>query len=111
MQAVAARLLPLLRILVAAAISIEGGAQIAIIDSSPGWDDAGITAGLLVVIAGLASVIGGRHRWLWAIFTGLWIPLFEIPPTGSWAPLMAFVFAGIGSTVGWLVDRRLRRSS
>jgi hypothetical protein len=39
---------------------------------------------------------------------GAWVPLLEIPATGSSAPLAALVFAAIGAVVGHLVARGLK---
>jgi len=41
-------------------LAIGGGAVVAWIDTRPGWDDTGITAGLLFLIAAAAAACGAR---------------------------------------------------
>ncbi|MEZ0239507.1 MAG: hypothetical protein ACAH65_01800 [Chloroflexota bacterium] len=88
-------------------LALVGGIGIALMDSSPGFDDTGITAVGLLAVAALAAALDGRRPLLWAIAAGAWIPLFEIPAARSSAPFAALVFAGIGATVGHLVGRAL----
>jgi hypothetical protein len=97
-----------LRTIAAAAIALVGGIGIALMDSRPGFDDTGITAVGLLFVAALASGLDGRRPLLWAVVVGAWVPLLEIPATGSSAPLAALVFAGIGAVVGHLVARGLK---
>ena len=63
-------------ILLAAAVTL--GLAIAWVDSRPHWDDAGITAGLLLLSAGFLGFIGPRRPWLWALAIGFWIPLHAV---------------------------------
>lgn len=84
--------------LLIAAIAI--GLAIAWVDSRPHWDDAGITAGLLLLSAGLLGVAGPKRPWLWALGVGIWIPaaLIARTPTlgnvlGSFV-ILAFPMAG-----------------
>lgn len=97
-----------LRTLAAATIALVGGIGIARMDSSPGFDDTGITAVGLLLAAALASALDGRWPLLWAVAVGAWIPLFEIPVARSSAPLAALVFAGIGAVVGHLAAKGLK---
>ncbi len=87
------------------AAAAAAGVAIGFLDSRPGWDDTGITAGLLILAAGLVAGISGRRPWLWAILVGAGTPLFEIPTGGSPASLAALGFAAVGALVGWLVAR------
>ena len=59
------------------------GALLAWMDSSPGWDDTGITVGL--VLLGSAAFGALRPSWAWAaaLAIGGWIPIVEIPGTGN----------------------------
>jgi hypothetical protein len=95
------RELPL--IVVAAGI----GAAIAFVDSRPGWDDTGITVGLLVVAAGAVAAVSGRRPWVWALLVGAWTPAVEIATGGSAASLAALGFAAAGAFGGWAVRRSL----
>ena len=99
------------RTIVATAIALVGGIGIALMDSSPGFDDTGITAVGLLLVAALAAALDGRRPLLWAVLVGAWIPLLEIPATRSSAPLAALVFAGVGAVVGYLAARGLKAGS
>jgi hypothetical protein len=90
-------------VLIAAAAAL--GAAIGYVDSRPGWDDTGITAGLLILAAGAAAAVSGRRPWLWALLVGAGTPLFEIPTGGSPASLAALAFAALGAIAGWFVGR------
>ena len=67
-------------------VAILLGLAIAWVDSRPHWDDTGITAGSLLLSAGLLGLIGPRRPWLWALGIGLWVPLYlfvDKPTLGS----------------------------
>lgn len=57
------------------ALAVALGLAIAWVDSRPHWDDAGITAGMLLLSAGLLGMLGPRRPWLWALGVGVWVPL------------------------------------
>ncbi|HEX4037479.1 MAG TPA: hypothetical protein VHX37_05420 [Acidobacteriaceae bacterium] len=85
-------------VLLATAVTL--GLAIAWVDSRPHWDDAGITAGMLFLSAGLLGLTGPRRPWLWALGIGLWIPLWMVvhattvgSALGSFV-LLAFPMAG-----------------
>jgi hypothetical protein len=84
------------------AIAIICGVSIAYIDSRPGWDDTGISVGMLVLTTGLLSVLGYRRSWLLALAVGAWIPLYEIPTTHNAGSLVAVAFALAGAYAGRL---------
>ena len=94
--------------LLAIVIALVAGLGVASLDSRPGWDDTGITAGLLIVGAALAAAVSGRSPWLWAILVGIWIPAIEIPASGATASLVALVFAAIGAALGFALRRAVR---
>lgn len=97
------------RDLVAAVVAIGFGLAVAWMDSRPGFDATGITAGSLLITGAVAAFIARRRPWLWALATGIWVPLFEIRDTSMLAPLAALVFAGVGAAVGWFVARGSHR--
>ena len=99
-----------LRTVTPAVLALGGGIGIALMDSSRGFDDTGITAFGLLVVAALSAALDGRRPLLWALLVGAWIPLLEIPVARSSAPFAALVFAGIGATVGHLAARGLESS-
>lgn len=85
-------------------MSIGIGLVIAYVDSQPNWDDTGITATMLLLVAAMVSGISARRPWLWAILIGMWTPLFEISSAG-WAGLTALGIAAIGAVAGYLLVR------
>jgi hypothetical protein len=85
--------------------SVVAGVGIACIDSSPGWDDSGITAGMIVIGSGISGFVYGKKLWLWALLTGIWIPLHAIFMTGDFAMLLVLLFAFAGSFAGGLLRR------
>ncbi|HEY8869153.1 MAG TPA: hypothetical protein VIM30_07150 [Candidatus Limnocylindrales bacterium] len=91
----------------ALAISVTAGIGIAYVDSRPGFDATGLTVAALFLVAALASAVGRRRPWLWALLVGLWVPLFEVPTSRSAAPFAALVIAGCGAAVGHLLGREI----
>ena len=88
-----------------AVIAVAFGFVVAGIDSRPGWDDTGVTAGLLVIGAAIAAGLDGRRPWLWTLLVGAPLAIIEVPATGSAAALVGLVFAGVGASFGLLVRR------
>ena len=86
-------------------ISLVAGVLIGRLDSGAGWDDTAVTAGLLVISAGLASFIAGQFPWLFAVTTGMFVPLFELPGLAGGGSLGALLFSSIGAGLGWLAAR------
>jgi hypothetical protein len=72
-------------------LAIALGLAIAWVDSRPHWDDSGITAGMLLLTAGVLGLIGPRRPWLWALGIGVWIPLHQVIQ----APTMGNVLGGL----------------
>jgi uncharacterized protein YfiM (DUF2279 family) len=89
-------------------VAVAAGIGIALIDSSPGWDSTGITAGLLLLGAGAAAAIGRDRPWLWALLVGLPTPMLETVRDGNGGSWLALVFAAAGATIGWAVARAAR---
>lgn len=91
---------------IALALSLVAGLVIGWMDSRPGFDDTGVTASALFLAAGVSSFIATRLPWLFAVTTGVWLPIFELPGVASGGPLLAFALSGVGAVVGWFVARR-----
>ena len=89
-------------------VAVAAGIAIALIDSSPGWDSTGITAGLLLIGAGVASAIGRDRPWLWALLVGLPTPLLETVRDGNTGSWLALGFAALGAAIGWVIARASR---
>jgi hypothetical protein len=90
---------------IALALAVAAGLVIALIDSSPSWDDTGITAGLLFLGAGAAAAIGRDRPWLWALLVGLPTPILETAQTGTFGSWLAVFFAAAGAAAGWGIAR------
>jgi hypothetical protein len=87
-------------LLVAATVA---GVAIAYLDSRPRWDDAGITAGAMMLVAGALGLLGPQRPWLWALAVGLWIPTYAFvrtPALGTGAMLVILVFPFVGAYLG-----------
>ena len=80
--------------------ALVAGAAITWVDTRPGWDDTGITVGLVLLSTGLLGLAQPAGWWAWALAVGAWIPLIEIPPSGNWAALLALAVALVGAVVG-----------
>jgi hypothetical protein len=93
------------RHVVAFAVGITAGVGVALIDSSPGWDSTGITAGLLLLGAAATATIGRDRPWLWALLVGLPTPILETVRDGNVGSWLALVFAAGGAAIGWSVAR------
>ncbi len=94
-------------------VAIGAGLAIAFMDSRPGWDDTGVTAGALAIAALVAVLIEGSGRVLRvaaiAVLVGIWIPIFEIAAPGAYGSLLAFVFSAVGAFIGWVIVRGLAK--
>ena len=51
------------------------GMLIFMVDSSPGWDDTGISAAMGLAASGLMGAIHPARAWVWALAVGSWVPL------------------------------------
>jgi hypothetical protein len=94
-------------------IALMLGALIALVDASPGWDDTGVSAAMLLSASGLVGALHPARAWLWALAVGVWIPLLDIALHGSATPVAGIIlplaFALGGAHTGAFVGRRLDR--
>ena len=89
-------------------LAVIVGVTIALIDSQPGWDDAGITAGLLVLSSIILGFFLPKQPWLVALATGLWIPLAAVFFTHNYGGIIALLFTFIGAYLGMFIHRVTR---
>jgi hypothetical protein len=98
-----------LRALAAIALAIVAGLGLLMLDSGPGYDDTALTAIGLALAAFAVVLIDGSGRVLrvatLAVLVGIWIPVLEIAPPGTYGPLLALAFAAAGAIAGMLVLR------
>ena len=83
------------------------GIAIAWVDSQPNWDDAGISAFMVLSVSMLAAYIAKRKPWLIALAVGAWIPLYGIFSTQNFGSLLALLPGIIGAYTGWWIERIL----
>ncbi len=94
------------RFLAATAIAVPSGLAIAWVDTRPHWDDTGITAGAVIVAAGLSTFLGLRW-WASALIVACPLLLAEVPKAG-WRLLIVLALAVLGSLLGRAL--RVRRA-
>jgi hypothetical protein len=88
------------------------GLLIAYVDSRPAWDDAGVTAFAMLLVAGVCGMVAPRRPWRWALAVGIWIPLYAIvrhPSAGALAMAVVLIFPLTGAYVGMALRRLQQR--
>ncbi len=88
---------------IAGVLAVAAGGLIAWVDTRPTWDDTGMTAGALLITAGLAALVGLRW-WLAAILVVCPLLLAEVRSAGL-AVVLAPGFAVVGGIGGSLLRR------
>jgi hypothetical protein len=88
-----------------AVLALAAGILIALVDSRPGWDSTGITAGALLLGAATASFEARDRPWLWALLIGLPTPIIEVIGSGNAGSILALGFAAAGAVIGWTLRR------
>lgn len=76
------------------------------LDSSPHWDDTGVTAGTVLLAAAALAYWQRRCPWLWALIVGVWVPVLALARNGDKGAFAALIFAAIGAGAGHLAARR-----
>jgi hypothetical protein len=94
-----------IRLWLTAIFSTACGMAIAWIDALPNWDDTGITAGMLFLSSALAGFITAEKLWLWALLTGIWIPVAAITRNGDALMLLVLIISFGGSYSGGLIRK------
>src|SRR4051812_1800258 len=54
-------------------LALAAGLVIGLVDTSPTWDDTGITAVALLGASAVFGVLAPARAWRWALARGLWI--------------------------------------
>jgi hypothetical protein len=81
------------------------GLLIALVDSSPGWDDTGISATAVFTSCGILGAVHPRRAWQWALAVGLWLPELGIAVQGNYESWAALAVALMGAYAGKLVRK------
>jgi hypothetical protein len=87
------------------------GVCITYVDSRPTWDDAGVTAVAIFLIAAAFGFASPRWAWMWAIALGVWIPFLGILRAGNYGSLLALLVAFAGAYGGMLLRKATPRVS
>ena len=87
------------------------GALICMVDSSPGWDDTGVSAAMVLGASALMGALYPQRAWVWALAVGSWIPALGITLGHGYASIMALVFALVGAYAGAFAGRWLNREA
>ena len=93
-------------------IALAGGIAIAYVDSRPGWDDTGISAISMLLLAGLVTLATSLPPGLVALCVGVWIPAhaLALSPGVHTLPMLAvLLFPLVGAYAGSLGRRLLGR--
>jgi hypothetical protein len=85
--------------------AVSSGLLIAWVDSRPGWDDAGVSAGMILVASGLFGALLPNRAWAVALAVGAWIPIVGIARDGSYGALLALLPALAGAYGGAFARR------
>jgi hypothetical protein len=80
--------------------------RLAYVDSSPGWDDTGVSAAAVLGVSGLFGVLYPPRPWLWELAVGTWIPVLGIATEFNYPSLLALVFSFAGAYAGAVVRRK-----
>jgi hypothetical protein len=85
-------------LLLLAALAV--GLSLALVDSSPGWDDTGVSAAAVFAATAAFGAARPSRAWLLALAVGLWIPALGIVLHGNYPSLLALVPALLGAFAG-----------
>jgi hypothetical protein len=53
----------------------------------------------------MGAGLSGRRPWLWALLTGIWIPVIEVSGAAGLASLAALGVSTLGAFAGYLLVR------
>ena len=86
-------------------LSIVLGITIAWIDSSPNWDDTGISVFMVLVASFLCGYLAGEKPWLIALLVSIWIPFLSLITTHNYSSFLALAPGFVGAFAGYLVRK------
>ena len=81
------------------------GNLIAWMDSRPGWDDTGITAGTILLVSAIATVVQPKRPWLTALCVGAWVPIWDFVIHHNYGSIIALAIAFVGAYAGFFVRK------
>ena len=86
---------------------MAAGVAFGFIDSRPGWDDTGVMAGAVLLVALTLGALAPQRPWAAALAVGIWIPLFGILTSRNYGSVLALAFAFAGAYAGSLLRRAM----
>lgn len=86
-------------------VSVAAGLLIEWIDSRPNWDDTGITATLLFVVAAAIGYYYKKYPLVWGLAVGMWVPLLGTIRSNDYLMLIVLVFGLTGSFSGYIIRK------
>jgi hypothetical protein len=92
-------------------LSIFLGMLIGYIDSSPHWDDTGVTVAMILVASSILGFVMPNRAWIWALSVGIWIPIWNIILNNNFSSVISIVIAFAGAYLGVLIYKLLFSSS
>jgi hypothetical protein len=95
------------RIVLLRLLALMLGTLISLVDSSPGWDDTGVSAAMVLTASGLLGALHPERAWVWAQAVGSWILLFGIALGHGYESAVALAFALAGAYIGAFAGRLL----
>jgi len=87
------------------AIAAAAGAVIGYVDSRPGWDDTGVTAGTLLLAGLLLALIRPRAAWPIGLALGIPVVVFNAVAHGGPGAAPAVGFGLAGAALGYGLGR------
>jgi len=91
------------------------GWGIGYMDTRPGWDDTGVTAGALLVFGAVVGAAMPRWAWLSGLALGLPVFMMNVALHSNYGSALAIVIALVGAALGalsvWLFRSEDRHST
>jgi hypothetical protein len=89
-------------------VCIISGVMIALMDTSPNWDDTGVTVGAILIITFLTGAIRPDFAWLWALIIGGSVFGFNMASHYNYGSAVALVFAFAGAYAGFFMRKIMK---
>lgn len=83
------------------------GILLGLLDTRPGWNDTGISAGSLLLAGAILGWLSPAQAWLWALALGMWIPALNIAIYHNYGSVLALAFSFAGAYAGALARKAL----
>jgi hypothetical protein len=87
------------------AVACAIGFVIAYIDSRPNWDDTGVTAGALFLVAAVCGAMRPRTFWISGLAIGLPVWGMNVIVRNNHGAILAVIVALIGAVVGAVIGK------